>query len=108
MLESKQIEPSHDIDAKLYYKIFLMLLSLTILTFLQPLIISESLYSTVSIQMFLALIKTFLIVAYYMHLKYEAKLFKLIVLVAVVTLSIFFIITATDAIFRNETFDMFG
>ena len=108
MLESKQIEPSHDIDAKLYYKIFLMLLSLTILTFLQPLIISESLYSTVSIQMFLALIKTFLIVAYYMHLKYESKLFKLIVLVAVVTLSIFFIITATDAIFRNETFDMFG
>lgn len=107
MLEIKKVEQSHEIDAKLYYKIFLMLLALTTLTFLQPFIISESLSSTVSIQMFLALIKTFLIVAYYMHLKYESNLFKVIVLLAVVTLSIFFIITATDAIFRNETFDMF-
>ncbi len=102
-------DKKHDLDitASLYYRIFLALLALTILTFLQPFIISESLYSTVSIQMFLALIKTFFIVAYYMHLKYESMLFKVIVLVAVVTLCIFFIITATDAIFRNETFDMF-
>lgn len=97
----------HDIDAKLYYKIFLLLLALTILTFIQPLIIHESIHATVSIQMLLALVKTIIIVAYYMHLKYESKLFKVIVLVAVVTLSIFFIITATDAIFRNESFDMF-
>ena len=106
MLQSKQIE-HQDIGASMYFKIFLALLALTFLTFLQPFIIDESLYSTVSIQMFLAIVKTFLIVAYYMHLKYESKLFKLIVLVAVITLSIFFIITATDAIFRNETFDMF-
>jgi cytochrome c oxidase subunit 4 len=42
-----------------------------------------------------------------MHLKYETKLFRYIVLFAMVTLGIFFVITATDAIFRNETFDLF-
>jgi cytochrome c oxidase subunit 4 len=97
----------HDVDSTMYLKIFFMLLALTSLTFLQPLIIGDSLHTTVSIQMFLACIKTVLIVAYYMHLKYESILFKIIVLVAVVTLSIFFIITASDAIFRNESFDMF-
>jgi len=101
-------QETHDINASLYYKIFLALVALTILTILQPYIISDSLQATVSIQMFLALVKTFFIVAYYMHLKYESRLFKMIVIVAVVTLCIFFIITATDAIFRNESFDMFG
>lgn len=98
---------THDITASLYYKIFLALLALTILTFLQPYIISDSLQATVSIQMFLAIVKTVLIVAYYMHLKYESRLFKMIVVVAVVTLCIFFVITASDAIFRNESFDLF-
>ena len=103
-MSSKSLD---DIDEKLYLKIFLTLLALTILTFLQPFIINDSLQQIVILQMFIAFLKSFFIVAYYMHLKYESKLFKVIVLVALVTLSIFFIITATDAIFRNETFDMF-
>ena len=94
-------------SASIYFKIFIALLLLTILTLIQPYIIPSNLYGTVIVQMALALVKTILIVAYYMHLKYESKLFKMIVLIAVVTLSIFFIITATDAIFRNETFDIF-
>lgn len=98
---------SHDIDEKLYFKIFLALLALTILTFLQPYIINENLQQTVILQMFIAFLKSFFIVAYYMHLKYESKLFKVIVLVALVTLSIFFVITATDAVFRDASFDMF-
>lgn len=96
-----------EINSQMYLKIFLALLALTILTFVQPFLISSNLYATVIVQMFLAIIKTVLIVAYYMHLKYESKLFKMIVLVAVVTLGIFFVITASDAIFRNESFDLF-
>lgn len=96
-----------EINSQMYLKIFLALLALTILTFIQPLLINSNLYATVIVQMFLAVIKTVLIVAYYMHLKYESKLFKMIVLVAVVTLGIFFVITASDAIFRNESFDLF-
>lgn len=97
----------HEINAQMYLKIFVALLFLTVLTFLQPYIIHDSLQGTVWIQMFIAVLKTILIVAYYMHLKYESTLFKAIVFIAVVTLSIFFIITASDAIFRNETFDLF-
>jgi len=96
-----------EMNANMYLKVFLALLALTLLTFLQPFIININLHTTVSIQIFLAVIKTILIVAYYMHLKYESKLFKGIVLMAVLTLVIFFVITATDAIFRNESFDLF-
>lgn len=98
---------THNKNASMYLKIFLALIVLTIVTLLQPYILPAQIHATVSIQMFLALLKTFLIVAYYMHLKYESRLFKMIVLVAVITLCIFFIITATDAIFRNESFDIF-
>lgn len=93
--------------ASMYLKIFILLLFLTFLTFVQPFIIPTDVSNTVGIQMLLSLSKAVLIISYYMHLKYESRLFKYIVYFAVITLSIFFIITATDAIFRNEPFDMF-
>lgn len=92
---------------KMYLKILYVLLALTVLTFIQPYILDPSLTQTVIVQMFLAVVKGVLIVAYYMHIKYESKLFKIIVIIAIVVLAIFFIITATDAIFRNELFDLF-
>ena len=97
----------HVVNLQMYLKIFYVLLALTVLTFLQPYILSPNLSQTVVIQMFLAIAKTVIIVAYYMHLKYESQLFKIIVYMAVVVLFIFFIITASDAIFRNESFDLF-
>jgi cytochrome c oxidase subunit IV len=97
----------HEMTAQKYIRIFVALVILTALTFLQPLILPSSLHEIVIIQIFIACIKTILIVSYYMHLKYETALFRYIVLFAVVTLAIFFIITSTDAIFRNEPFDMF-
>lgn len=98
---------AHEMTAQKYIKIFIALIILTALTFLQPLIIPSNVSNTVLMQLFISCLKTVLIVSYYMHLKYETALFRYIVLFAVVTLSIFFIITATDAIFRNETFDLF-
>ncbi len=92
---------------QLYIKVFLAIFALTILTFVQAKLMSPDLQSILWLQMVLALLKTFFIVAYYMHLKYESKLYKIIVLMAIVTLAIFFIITASDAIFRNEAFDLF-
>ncbi len=91
----------------MYLKVFLALVVLTALTFLQPILISGSVADTVLMQMFIAILKTILIVSYYMHLKYESSLFKYIVILAMVTLSIFFIITSSDVIFRNESFDLF-
>lgn len=92
---------------KMYLKIFYLLFFLTVLTFLQPFIIGDTLQDTVLIQMLLAFVKSILIIAYYMHIKYESNLYKIIVLMAIIVLSIFFIITASDAIFRNESFDLF-
>lgn len=96
-----------EMTEKKYLNIFIVLLVLTALTLLQPYILKGSVADTVFIQMLIASVKTILIVSYYMHLKYETKLFKYIVLMAVVVLCIFFAITASDAIFRNETFDLF-
>ena len=98
---------TNKMTAQMYLKIFFALIILTLLTFSQPYIISGSISQTVIMQLFIATIKAVLIGSYYMHLKYEAPLFRYIVLMALVTLTIFFVITATDAVFRNETFDLF-
>jgi cytochrome c oxidase subunit 4 len=100
-------ESSNISHKEMYLKIFYLLVFLTVLTLLQPFIIGDSLQDTVLIQMFLAVIKSILIIAYYMHIKYESKFYKVIVLMAIMVLCIFFIITASDAIFRNESFDLF-
>ena len=91
-----------------FIKVFLLLIFLTILTISQPFLMSAELSQTVGIQMFISVVKTLLIGAYYMHLKYETPLFRYIVLIAIITLSIFFIITSFDAIYRNETYDFFN
>ena len=91
-----------------FLKVFMLLVLLTILTISQPFLMSTDLSQTVGIQMFISVVKTLLIGAYYMHLKYEQPLFRYIVLIAVITLSIFFIITSFDAIYRNETYDFFS
>lgn len=91
-----------------FLKVFLLLVLLTILTISQPFLMSTDLSQTVGIQMFISVVKTLLIGAYYMHLKYEQPLFRYIVLIAVITLSIFFVITSFDAIYRNETYDFFS
>ncbi len=98
---------TYDMTGSMYFKIFVLLIVLTILTFLQPYVLPGNINDTVSAQLFIALIKSILIGSYYMHLKYESALFKNIVLMAIVVLAIFFIITATDAIYRNESFDLF-
>ena len=98
---------THEMTAHMYLKIFVVLIGLTLLTFIQPYIMAGSIANTVMAQLFFASIKAVLIGSYYMHLKYESSLFRYIVLFALVILAIFFIITATDAIFRNEAFDMF-
>ncbi len=101
------MQASTHLTKEIYLKVFVALFLLTSLTFIQPYLLSMELSNTLWVQMFIACIKTVLIGSYYMHLKYESKLFKLIVLMALGTLAIFFIITASDAIFRNETFDLF-
>jgi len=71
-------------DRKRYYKVLVGLLLLTTLTFIQPYIFHAG---TFSAQMFIAVIKAWLIVMYYMHLKGE----KLIGAMAIFSLTLVFV-----------------
>ena len=102
------MQHTETLTAAIFIKVFFVLLALTILTFLQPFILSVDTAQTVGIQMFISVIKTFIIGAYYMHLKYESAVFKFVVATAVITLAIFFIILSFDAIYRNDINDFFS
>lgn len=101
------MQDSH-INHTMYVKVFFAILAVTVLTLIQPYIIGETLQEKVSIQMFLAVIKSSLIILYYMHLKYETKIFKLFVWFTILILITVFALTATDIIFRNQVFDLFN
>ena len=72
-----------------YYKVLLGLLLLTALTFVQPHLFMT--HSTFLAQMLIAVVKAWLIVMYYMHLKGE-KLIGWSVVFAMFLVSVFFII----------------
>lgn len=88
-------------------KVFFYLLILTALTLAQPVAVPMELAGTLWVQMLIALTKVYLVVMFYMHLKYETPLFKAVLWVAIITLGIFFVITASDAIFREMPNDLF-
>jgi len=74
----------YQVERKRYYKVLVGLLLLTAVTFVQPYIFHAG---TFTAQMFIAVIKAWLIVMYYMHLKGE----KLIGTMALFSLSLVFV-----------------
>jgi cytochrome c oxidase subunit 4 len=52
------------------------------------------------IALFIASVKTTLVLFYFMHLKYEAKLFKIMFIITIATLTVFIGITFFDVLFR--------
>ena|SRR5665648_107158 len=77
----------------LYYKILIGLLLLTTVTFIQPHMFMTG--STFMAQMAIAVVKAWLIVMYYMHLKGE-KLIGAMILFALALVLVFFIIIGID------------
>jgi caa(3)-type oxidase subunit IV len=75
-----------------YYKVLVGLLLLTTITFVQPTLFSEG---TFAVQMFIGLVKAWLILMYYMHLKGE-KLIGYTVGFAVILVVYFFLIVIID------------
>jgi len=76
-------------ERKVYYKVLVGLLLLTAVTFIQPhLFMTES---TFLAQMLIAVVKAYLIVMFYMHLKGE-KLIIAMVWFAISLVTVFFII----------------
>lgn len=72
-----------------YYKVLVGLLLLTAVTFVQPHLFMT--HSTFLAQMLIAVVKAWLIVMYYMHLKGE-KLIGAMVIFALVLVLVFFVI----------------
>jgi caa(3)-type oxidase subunit IV len=80
---------NYDIEKKVYYKVLIGLLLLTAVTFIQPhLFMAESSFVP---QMIIAVIKAYLIVIYYMHLKGE-KLIISMVWFTLFLVTVFFVI----------------
>lgn len=91
----------------MYAKILAFLIILTGITFVQPLFIPKDIEGTLFLQLSISTIKAFLILAYYMHLKYESTLFKGIVYFTGSILLIFFILVGIDSNMDDNSEDMF-
>ena len=76
-------------EKKVYYKVLVGLLLLTAVTFVQPHMFMTG--STFLAQMLIAVVKAWLIVIYYMHLKGE-KLIGAMVWFALALVTVFFVI----------------
>jgi caa(3)-type oxidase subunit IV len=76
-------------EKKVYYKVLIGLLLLTAVTFIQPHMFMT--HSTFLAQMLIAVVKAWLIVIYYMHLKGE-KLIGAMVIFSLALVLVFFII----------------
>ena len=76
-------------ERKVYYKVLVGLLLLTAVTFIQPHLFMT--HSTFLAQMLIAVVKAWLIVMYYMHLKGE-KLIIAMVWFSISLVTVFFII----------------
>lgn len=97
-----------NINKNMYLKVFIGLLLLTGLTLVQPFVLDISVANTVVVQMIISLIKASLIVLYYMHLKYETKLFRGLFMILGVTLVIVFALMITDMVFRESVNDAYN
>jgi len=80
---------NYEVEKKRYFKVLVGLLLLTTLTFIQPYIFHAG---TFAAQMLIGVIKAWLILMYYMHLKGE-KLIGSMTIFAMFLVSVFFIIT---------------
>ncbi len=55
----------------------------------------------VTIALTIATVKTILVISYFMNLKFEDRMFKVMLLFAIVTLAVILFLTYSDTLFRN-------
>jgi len=91
----------------MYGKILAFLLLLTVVTFLQPLFIPQAIGGTLFLQLTLACIKGYLIVAYYMHLKHASSIIRMTVYFTVGIFGIFLLLVGIDSNMDDSIHDMF-
>jgi len=95
---------NYEIEKKRYYKVLIGLLVLTALTFVQPYIFQAG---TFTAQMLIAVIKAWLILMYYMHLKGDKLIGSMTLFSMALVLVFFIIVVAVDVThfqFVNESY----
>lgn len=92
----------HESEHLLGYGIFMVVwLALIVLTGLTVAVAGVDLKAmTVTTALLIASIKTILVLMYFMHLKYEPKFFRIMVIIVVIALVTFIFITFLDVFFR--------
>ncbi|TLM64998.1 MAG: cytochrome-c oxidase [Deltaproteobacteria bacterium] len=96
---SENQEHAHIVPYRTFFLVWVALLALTAITVavaqvnLGPLNVWAALG--------IATVKSTLVVAYFMHMKYEARLFKLALLAALAILAIFIGMTFLDVLYRS-------
>lgn len=93
-----QSPPEHIVSYKKLAAVWIALLALTVTTVLVTRI--ELGVWKVWAALAIACLKSALVIAVFMHMKYESRLFRIILLVALVTLAIFIGLTFFDVLYR--------
>ena len=95
---------NYDVEKKHYYKVLIGLLLLTALTFVQPFIYQAGTFAS---QLLIGVVKAWLILMYYMHLKGD-KLIGSMTMFSLALVAIFFIIViavdVTNFQFTDESY----
>ncbi|MGB9702402.1 MAG: cytochrome C oxidase subunit IV family protein [Candidatus Kapaibacteriota bacterium] len=89
---------SHLIPYGTYFLIWLSLISLTVLTVSVAGIDFGKL--ALPIALTIAAIKSALVITYFMHIKFDDKIFKVFLFVALATLTAVFVLTLSDVFYR--------
>lgn len=91
-------EKHHIVGYKLFTKIWVVLLILTAVTVLVAQV--DLGYFNVIVALTVASTKALFVILYFMHLKYEPGVFKIMVIICFVTLAIFIGLTFFDVAYR--------
>lgn len=96
--ETDNSEEAHIVGYKIFFTVWVCLVILTALTiFVSGLELGN--FSTF-IAMFIATLKASLVLFFFMHLRYEPPLFRVMALVAIATLTVIVLLTFSDIWFR--------
>lgn len=90
----------------MYINVFMLLITLTVLTILQPLVVHMELAPTLMVQMGIAFIKIVMIVLYYMHIKSSSPVFKKLILSTILLLIVLYSLMAIDTYVRYGHHDI--
>ena len=90
---------SHEVSYRTYVNVWLALVALTIVTVAAALANLKQL--AVFTAILIATVKSSLVLLYFMHLRWEKKLFAFMFIAAIVTYAIFLGLTFTDYSFRG-------